>query len=40
MGAGSSPEDLMDLINPGWVAWVRVYDVVRPETPSDPRVHH
>ena len=25
------------LINRGWVAWVKVYDVERPETPHDPR---
>lgn len=25
---------------PGWVQLVRVYDVVRPETPNDPRIHH
>ncbi|KAK0143149.1 hypothetical protein N1851_018733 [Merluccius polli] len=29
-----------NLINPGWVAWARVYDVARPETPNDPRIHH
>ena len=29
-----------DLINPGWVAWVRVYDVERPEKPNDPRFNH
>ena len=29
-----------DLINPGWVAWLRVYDVARPKTPNDPRFHH
>ena len=29
-----------DLINPGWVTWARVYDVARPETPVDPRLHH
>ncbi len=23
-----------------WVAWVRVFDVERPETPNDPRIHH
>jgi len=23
-----------------WVAWARVYDVVRPETPNEPRIHH
>ncbi len=28
------------LINPGWVTWARVYDVARPETPNDPRIHH
>ena len=29
-----------DLINPGWVTWGRVYDVARPETPYDLRLHH
>lgn len=24
----------------GWVAWKRVYDVVRPETPNNPRIYH
>lgn len=28
------------LINPSWVTLARVYDVVRPETPIDPRIHH
>lgn len=26
--------------HPGWVIWARVYDVERPETPNDPRLHH
>jgi hypothetical protein len=28
------------LISRGWVAWARVSDVERPETPEDPRLHH
>lgn len=28
------------LINLDWVAWARVSDVERPETPNDPRIHH
>ncbi|TWW59865.1 hypothetical protein D4764_06G0013950 [Takifugu flavidus] len=27
------------LDHPSWVAWARVYDVVRPETPYEPRIH-
>ena len=26
--------------DPGWVTWVRLSDVKRPETPNDPRFHH
>lgn len=30
----------LDLISPGWVTWVRVYVVLRPETPYNPEQHH
>lgn len=32
------PEHKPGLINQGWVAWERVSDVERPETPEDPSV--
>ncbi|TWW62214.1 hypothetical protein D4764_04G0008610 [Takifugu flavidus] len=28
------------LDHPGWVTWARVYDVLKPETPYEPRIHH
>ncbi len=28
------------LIKPGWVAWERVSDVVRPKTPNNPWSYH
>ncbi len=28
------------LISPGWATWARGYDVERPKTLNDPRLHH
>lgn len=34
------PPEKQDLINRGCLAWKRLYDVGRPETPDEVSVHH
>ena len=39
-GPQKLPRHKPGLDHPGWVAWARVSDVERPETPGEPRIHH